>query len=715
LFVVCGEFVKLSPSVFIRIIRTHSYISIFISPEMVFWYNVRMAIQKIPGDVASRVEQLKKAIEHHRYLYHVLDKQEISDEALDSLKRELVTLETRYPELITPDSPSQRVAGEPLPEFVKIQHEVPQWSFNDAFTEEDILDFDARVKRFLREKYPNISPEYICELKIDGLKVVLTYKKGMLVTAATRGNGKIGEDVTMNVRTIESVPLRLKDDVDIIVEGEVWLAKKELTRINKERAKAGEPLFANPRNVAAGSIRQLDPKVVASRKLDVFVYDIAKYGKKMPATQKEELLEMKRLGFKTNPHFEKCKNTDDIIVYWKKWQKISKKEDYWIDGAVIKVNERKYQDELGYTGKAPRFGIAFKFPAEQVTTVVEDIVLQIGRTGVLTPVAHLTPVSVAGSTVSRATLHNEDEIKRLDVRVGDTVVLQKAGDVIPDIVKVVTEMRTGKEKPYVFPRNVPACGGDGSIERMEGMAAWRCVNKKSYSQQKRKFYHFVSKHAFDIEHMGPKNIDLFLEHGLIVNFDDIFSLKKGDLLTLPRFAEKSAENIIEAIQARKEISLPRFITALSVPNVGEETAEDLAEKFGTVENLEKATMEELENISGIGSVVAESVIDWFKEKENKALVHRLLKHVSLSRRNLDNKKSLTLAGKSFVLTGTLATMSRDEAKQKIKDMGGDVVGSVSKNTDYVVAGTDPGSTKYDKAQELGVKILDEDEFLKMLE
>lgn len=670
-----------------------------------------MTEHKPPKEAEERLLQLKKTIEHHRYLYHVLDKQEISDEALDSLKRELVTLEMRYPELITPDSPSQRVAGEPLPEFVKIEHEVPQWSFNDAFTEEDIEDFDVRVKRFLQEKYPGIIPDYICELKIDGLKVVLTYKKGLLVTAATRGNGKVGEDVTMNVRTIESVPLRLTDEVDIIVEGEVWLSKKELVRINKEREKKGEPLFANPRNVAAGSIRQLDPKVVASRKLDVFVYDIAKYAKKMPATQKEELEELKRLGFKVNPHFEKCRSTADIISFWKKWQKASKKEDYWIDGAVIKVDERKYQEELGYTGKAPRFGIAFKFPAEQVTTVVEDIVLQIGRTGVLTPVAYLTPVSVAGSTVSRATLHNEDEIKRLDVRVGDTVVLQKAGDVIPDIVKVVTEMRTGKEKPYEFPKNVPACGGDGSIERMEGEAAWRCVNKNSFAQQKRKFYHFVSKHAFDVEHMGPKNIDLFLEHGLIVNFDDIFSLKKGDLLTLPRFAEKSAENIIEAIQARKEIFLPRFITALSIPNVGEETAEDLAEKFGTLENIENATKEELENISGIGGVVAESVYQWFREKENKDLVRRLLKHVTILR--LHKKKATPFSGQSFVLTGSLSSMSRDEAKQKIKDLGGDVVGSVSKNTSYLVAGEDPGS-KYEKAQEFGVEVLDEDEFLRLI-
>lgn len=663
------------------------------------------------AEAKERIGYLKKTIEHHRYLYHVLDRQEMSDMALDSLKRELVDIEMKYPELITPDSPSQRVAGEPSPQFQKVAHEVEQWSFNDAFTEEDMYDFDARVKRFLREPFGDVSPEYTCELKIDGLKVVLTYEKGLLKTAATRGNGKVGEDVTMNVRTIESVPLRLAEETDIVVEGEVWLGESELKRINKEREKAGEPLFANPRNVAAGSIRQLDPKVVASRKLDVFVYDIARYGKPYE-TQIKELEELKRLGFKVNPHFELAHGIKDVIEYWKKWQKKSKREDYWIDGVVVKVNERKFQEVLGYTGKAPRFGIALKFPAEQVTTVVEDIVLQIGRTGVLTPVAHLRPVLVAGSTVSRATLHNEDEIKRLDVRVGDTVILQKAGDVIPDIVSVVKEMRTGKEKQYKFPSHVPACGGDGRIERIEGEAAWRCVNKTSYSQQKRKFYHFVSKHAFDIEHMGPKNIDLLLENGLITNFDDIFSLKRGDLLSLPRFAEKSADNLLEAIEEKKNIPLSRFIVSLSIPNVGEETAEDLAERFGELENIEKAAEEELENISGIGGVVAQSIFDWFHEEENTELVRRLLKHVRVSSPQKKHS-SLPLAGKSFVLTGTLSSMSRDEAKQKIKDRGGDVVGSVSKNIGFVVAGADPGS-KYDKAQELGVEILDEDAFLALM-
>lgn len=660
-------------------------------------------------DAKERVEQLKKTIEHHRYLYHVLDKQEISDEALDSLKRELSELEMKYPELITSDSPTMRVAGEPSPEFAKVEHAVQQWSFNDAFTKEDMRDFDARVKRFLKDKHGDVSLEYVCELKIDGLKVVLTYEKGLLKTAATRGNGKVGEDVTVNVRTIESVPLRLKEEVDIIVEGEIWLSRREFERINQERKKSGDPLFANPRNVAAGSIRQLDPKIVAGRKLDAFIYDIARYSN-VPETQMEELEELKRLGFKVNPHFECARDMEKVIEFWKKWRGKSRHEEYWIDGIVVKVNERKYQETLGYTGKAPRFAIAFKFPPEQVITVVENIVLQIGRTGVLTPVAHLRPVMVAGSMISRATLHNEDEIKRLDVRVGDTIILQKAGDVIPEIVGVMKEMRTGKEKAFRFPSRVPACGGEGLIERIEGEVAWRCVNKNSFEQQKRKFYHFVGKHAFDIEHLGPKNIDLFLEHGLIANFDDIFSLKRGDILSLPRFAEKSADNLLSAIEEKKNIPLFRFLVSLSIPNVGEETAEDIAGHFGTLEKAQQAKLEELEKISGIGDVVARSVFDWFHDKENKNLVERLLHHVKILPQ--EKKKNLPFSGKSFVLTGTLSVLSRDEAKKKIKSLGGHVANAVSKNTDFLVAGENPGS-KYGKAQELGVKILNEKIFLSL--
>src|SRR3989344_2316667 len=379
----------------------------------------------------ARYLKLKETINHYRRLYHVYDKEEISQSALDSLKHELSEIEKQYPVMIAPDSPSQRVSGEPLPFFKKVRHKVAQWSFNDAFTQDEIRDFDARVKRFLKSSFGDLSPEYVCELKIDGLKIVLEYEKGILKVAATRGDGVVGEDVTNNIRTIESVPLSLTRPADIIVEGEVWMSSKNLEALNKIRAKEGEPLFANPRNAAAGGIRQLDPALAAKRKLDVFIYDVAQTSEEFPPTQIEELEYLRELGFKVNPHHALAETIDEVIRYWEEWKSKGRQQGYWIDGIVVKINEKKYEEALGYTVKAPRFAIAFKFPAEQVTTVVENIVLQIGRTGVLTPVAHLTPVSVAGSVVSRATLHNEDEIKRLDVRVGDTVVLQKAGDVIP--------------------------------------------------------------------------------------------------------------------------------------------------------------------------------------------------------------------------------------------------------------------------------------------
>ena len=669
-------------------------------------------MNQIPRETIERYEQLKKTIEYHRHLYHVEDRMEISEAALDSLKDELVKIEAQFPQLITSDSPSQRVAGEPLPEFVKVEHTVAQWSFNDAFTEEDIQEFDARVKRFLETEGLDTAPTYDCELKIDGLKVVLTYEQGLLVRAATRGNGTVGEDVTQNIRTIESVPLRLIEAINVTVEGEVWLSKKHFDELNKRQAAAGEPLFANPRNVAAGSIRQLDPKVTASRKLDYFAYDLAATEGAFPATQIEELARIKALGFKVNPNSELAANIEEVILYWKKWQKKAKNQDYWIDGVVVKVNERRLQEVLGYTGKAPRFGIAFKFPAEQVTTMLEDIVFQVGRTGVVTPVAHLRPVSVAGSTVSRATLHNEDEIKRLDVRIGDTVILQKAGDVIPDIVRVLPELRTKDSKPFVWPTHIAECGGDGSIERIPGQAAWRCVVKDSFVQTQRKFHHFASRIAYNIDGLGPKILDLLLEHKLISTFDDIFTLKKGDLLALPRFAEKSVDNLLEAIEARRTVPMSRFLVALSIPNVGEETAIDVAEHFGSIEKLMNASLEDLMAVYGIGEVVAQSFHSWFAEKNNQALVKRLLKQVTVtSVEKADAAKKF--AGKTFVLTGTLETMSRDEAKEKIRALGGDVSSSVSVKTDYVVAGAEAG-TKLEKAQELGVKVLSEEEFLRMV-
>ncbi len=668
-------------------------------------------------EIIERLAKLKASIEYHRYNYHVLDKPEISDEALDSLKNELVKIETEYPELITPDSPSQRVAGTPLPEFKKVAHKVPQWSFNDAFTIEDIKEFDARTKRFLKsETGKDIWPSYVCELKIDGLKIVSEYKNGLLVAAATRGDGKVGEDVTMNIRTIESVPLRLNKDVDIIVEGEVWLSKSNFEKLNKEQERKGKPLFANPRNVAAGSIRQLDPSIVAERRLETFTYDIASYGEKMPAKQELELTLLNELGFKVNKYFEPCRDIDEVISFWQKWQKKKDSLDYFIDGVVVKVNEKEYQDILGFTGKAPRYGIAFKFQAEQVTTIVEDIQLQIGRTGVLTPVAHLRPVLVAGSTVSRATLHNEDEIKRLDVRVGDTVILQKAGDVIPDIVKVLTEFRSGKEKPYVFPKKVSECGGDGSIERIPGQAAYRCVFKNSFAVQRRRLYHFASKHAFDIDGLGPKIVDKLLDSQLISNASDIFSLKAGDLATLEGFKEKSVTNLLEAIEKARDVSLARFIISLSIPQVGEETANDLAVHFKTLDSLREASVEEMQAINGVGDVVAESIYSWFRDGINKEAVQKLLKQVRIKHEDSvrTTSKKQTLSGKTFVLTGTLPTLERDEAKEKIRVLGGNVSSSVSAKTDYVVAGESAGS-KYDKAVELGVTILDEDEFLKLLE
>ena len=709
-------------------------------------------------ETQARILKLRTTIEHHRYNYHVLDKEEISAEALDSLKRELSELELQYPEFVDMHSPSQRIAGEPLKEFEKVPHKVAQWSYNDAFTESDMRAFDERVKRFVKDAFGEVgtarvpNPTYVCELKIDGLKVVLEYVDGKLVCAATRGDGKVGENVTHNVRTIESIPLALRRPENVIVEGEVWLSKKHFEQLNAEQEKLGLPLFANPRNVAAGSIRQLDPKITASRKLDVFIYDLAQVAvlrdevaAGTPILQSNELTYLKELGFKVNKHARVCKTIDDVLDFWNEWKNKSKNQDYWIDGVVVKVNEIKYQEALGYTGKAPRFGIAFKFPAEQVTTVVEDIQLQVGRTGVLTPVAHLRPVEVAGSVVSRATLHNQDEIERLDVRIGDTVILQKAGDVIPDIVQVLTELRPKGTRAYTFPTHVPECGGDGSIERIPGQVAYRCVFRGGAAEHRRKLYHFVSKKCFDIDGLGPKQIDAFLENNLISSSDDIFTLKKGDMLPLPRFAEKSVDNILQAIEKARSVSFARFIFALSIDHVGEETAEDIAKHFGSfkefyekvtsekekdnraqgkkegiqVTGVKSSAFEELSAIYGIGEKVAESIVNWFSNSDNQKLVGRLLAQVNvldekLDTSNTDILKNSKIYGKTFVLTGTLPTMSRDDAKAKIKALGGDVTGSVSKNTDYVLAGEEAGS-KLDKAVELGVKVLSEEEFLKMIQ
>ena len=668
----------------------------------------------ISKETKQRVLKLREIIDYHNHLYHTLDRPEISDPAYDALVRELLELEAKYPELVTSDSPTQRVGDVPLQEFEKVSHAVPQWSFDDAFDEEDIRNFDKRVRRNLISKFgEDVTYTYTTELKIDGLKVVLTYKDGELVTAATRGDGRVGENVTQNVKTIKSIPHKLKESASLVVEGEIYMPKSVFDNLNKQREKNGEELYANPRNVAAGSLRQLDPSITRSRNLSSFIYDIASYDGDLPDSQLDELNRLEELGFNVNKDRKKFDNIEGVIKYWQKWQKSKDKEDYLVDGIVVKVDEKHFQETLGHTAKAPRFGIAFKFQAEQVTTVVEDITLQIGRTRVLTPVAILRPVLVAGSTVSRATLHNEDEIKRKDIRIGDTVIIQKAGDVIPEVVKVLEDLRTGKEKKFNFPTHFPLCGGDGKIERVPGQVAYRCVAKNSFEQQRRKLEHFVSKKVFDIDGLGKKVVAQLMEAGLISSFDDIFKLKRGDLETLERFGEKSINNLLDSVEKAREVTLARFIASLSIPQVGEETARDLAEHFKTAENFAQAESRDLDTLDGVGPIIARSIVDWFEDGENKKVFNNLLLQVRIQPVKhpvFDSK----FKGKSFVITGTLESMSREEAKEKIRELGGEVRESVSKNVDYLVAGEKAGE-KLAKAQEFGLIILNEEKFMGLID
>jgi DNA ligase (NAD+) len=654
---------------------------------------------------------LKKTLEYHRDLYYAKEAPEIADEEYDALEREMIALENQFPSLKKNSSPTQKVGGVASDGFKKVKHKVAQWSFNDVFDEEEIIAFDKRVKRALGEELKDDDLEYTCELKIDGLKIVLEYQNGELVTAATRGDGVTGEDVTINVKTIESIPHKIKLSDELIVEGEIYLSKKRFEQINSEIEKSGGQLYANPRNLASGTLRQLDSEMVRKRKLDVFIYDIAKAVDE-PDTQYEELKWLSQKGFVVNKDFILAKSIGDVIKFWKKWSALKDKQEFMIDGVVVKVNNKKYQKSLGYTGKAPRFAIAFKFPAEQTTTVVEDIAFQVGRTGVITPVAHLKPVLIAGSKVSRATLHNEDEIKRLDVRIGDTIVLQKAGDIIPQVVKVVKELRPKNAKPFIFPEKIAECGGDGKIERVPGESAYRCVNKNSYAVQLQKLAYFASKKSFDIEGLGPKQVQQVVDAGLVQTPVDIFTLKVGDLLQLERFAEISANKLIESINNSREVDLEKMIVGLSIDNVGEETAFLLAKRFGDIEKIKSAGIEELKFIDGIGEVVADSIFNWFKDSVNLEMLENLLKEIKISKLD-SSKQNKKIEGKNFVLTGSLENFSRDEAKDLIRDFGGNISSSVSKNTDYVVSGEKSGS-KYDKAVQLGVEILNEEQFSKLL-
>ncbi|MFA6354058.1 MAG: NAD-dependent DNA ligase LigA [Candidatus Paceibacterota bacterium] len=667
-----------------------------------------------------RIDKLIDQIDELRYRYHVLNDPTVSDEVYDSLQQELVELEKQFPDLKRPDSPLARIGGRPLDKFVKVTHAVRQWSFNDAFSAEEIYDWQERIENILaKELGHQVKPEFVCELKIDGLHVVLTYEKGLLKLAATRGDGLIGEDVTQNIKTIQSVPLRLKKPVDVIVEGEVWLSEKQLAEINRQRKITGEPEFANPRNAAAGTIRQLDSKIVAQRKLDNFVYDWSGGKEKLPESQFEELQELRKLGFKVNDHFKLCKSIEEVIEYWKEWQKKRSKESYWIDGVVIKTNLRKYQNILGYVGKAPRWAIAFKFPAEEVTTVVEDIDVQVGRLGTLTPVAHLRPVKLAGTVVKRATLHNEDQIRRLGIKIGDTVVIRKAGEIIPEVVSVLPKLRTGQEKEFKMPKVCPVCGSEVERRTMTGKGgeqsvALFCTNSNCFAVKQRQMIHFVSKKAFDIDGLGEKIVIQLMEEDLLKTPADIFRLEVDDLLPLERFAAKSAENLIATIGQAKKISLARFIYSLGIEHVGEETAISLANHFGTLEKLETAREEDLEKVGDIGPVVSASIVVWLADKKNQELFKDFIKvGVEILHEKPKIKTSGPLVSKKIAVTGTLPTLSRDEAKDSIRQAGGDWVSSVSANTDYVLAGENAGS-KYNKAKELGVKIIDEKEFLRLI-
>jgi DNA ligase (NAD+) len=669
-------------------------------------------------DIKKRAEKLAELIAYHGKLYHEKDTPEISDEAYDSLVRELALIRSQYPEMRDVSLVIDAVGGRPDDAFSKVTHRVRQWSFDNVFSDDELREWEARLHRFLeKEARTSKNVSYVSEHKIDGLKVVLEYTKGELVRACTRGDGVVGEDITHTALTIKDIPKVLKRPVTLVAVGEAWLSQDEFLRINTAREACGEQLFANPRNAAAGSLRQLDPEITRKRKLSFFAYDIDYVDEStldgVPKTQFEELSLLKLLGFVTNPHAKLCASLDEVIAEYWKWVPKKQSMPYGMDGTVVKVNEVAIQKALGYTAKSPRFGIAYKFPSEEATTVVEDIVLQVGRTGVVTPVAHLRPVLIAGSTVSRATLHNEDQIKRLDIRIGDTVVLQKAGDVIPEILSVVLSLRPKNARPYIFPKKVAECGGDGSIERVSGMSAYRCVAKDSDVLHRRRLCYFVSRGAMNIDGVGPRIIDVLLDNNLINTASDLFTLTPGDFDGLPGFKEKSAQNIIHAIHAVRMVPLHRLLIALSIEHVGEETARIIADAMGTIENIRSATKEELADIYGVGEIVADSLVTWLSDAEHAKELDILLSHISIIEPKRSDKDSLPLSGKTLVFTGTLPTLGRTEAEELAREYGGSVSSSVSKQTSYVVVGSDPGS-KAEKAERLGVTILDEAGFRALL-
>lgn len=668
-------------------------------------------------DAKKRIEQLTSLVEFHREKYHKEDTPEISDEAYDSLLRELEELEELFPQFKTNQSPTEKVGGSVLAVFKKVSHKNRQWSYGNIFTKEDLIEWEKRIHRFVeKEGIDTKGIEYCLELKIDGLKIIAEYKDGILVEVATRGDGRVGEDVTLQAKTIQSLPHVLKQKIDCIVVGEAWMRKSDLVEINNERTKQGLPLFANPRNAGAGALRQLDPKETAKRNLQTFMYALdVRSGEDKPKTQEEELLMLKKLGFSINGAYKICDGLECIESHYEEWNKIHHNQEYGIDGLVININQKNICEALGYTAKAPRYGVAYKFKSVEATTVVEDIHVQIGRTGALTPVAWLRPTLVDGSMVSRATLHNQDEIDRLDIRIGDTVIIKKAGDIIPEIVKVLTELRTGSEKKFSIEKYASKHGWEiekGETASDESSVAWYLKNKNHPAIVLENLIHFVSKKGMNIVGFGEKIVERFFELGLVSTRSDIYTLKKGDILSLEQFKEKSAQNLIDAIEKSKNTTLSKFLFALGIRHVGEETARLLAEEFENMESLVSKTVEELSIVDGVGVTVAESIVSWFGDKENKKELEEILSYINIGGKVASDVPQV-FDGKTFVITGTLDSMSRDEAKEEILQRGGKVSSTVSSKTNYLLAGENPGS-KMDKARELGVEILSEIDFRKMI-
>lgn len=661
-------------------------------------------------EIKNRIEKLREEISRLRFEYHVKNSPNVTDDVYESLTRELHDLEKKYPEYADVNSAVNRVAGEPLPKFKKVTHIARMMSMNDAFSEQDMLDWEMRISKLMDDASKRL--DYFCELKLDGLSASLIYENGIFVQGATRGDGFIGEDITENLKMIETVPLKLVAPYPeyLEVRGEVVMPKRGWRMLNKSQETLGKPTFANTRNAAAGSVRQLDPNIVKERHLDFFAWDIKQIsGVNIETLETHSNIHnsLRKLGFNVAPYEKKCKNLSEVFNFIDEIGKVRDDLPYGTDGMVVSVNDLEIQKHLGVVGKAPRYMMAFKYPAERATTTVIDITVNVGRTGAVTPLAHFAPTLVAGSTVSKATLHNMDQIERLDIRIGDTVVIAKAGDVIPEVVEVLKNMRTGKEKKFKMPKSCPVCGS--KIEQQKESVAYYCMNKNCPARNRRGMQHFVN--IFEIYTIGPKILDRLKDEGLISDVADLFTLTTADLSGLERFGAKSADNIVNSIESHKKVPLWRFIYALGVMHVGEQTAQDVASHFGSLGKIMDADEDKINNIPNIGPVVSRSIYEFFNDKSNIDLINKLLEN-GVSVFNLKPKKS-TLSGKTFVLTGTLPTLSRDEAKKKILEQGGKVSSSVSKNTTYVLAGEEAGS-KYDDAVKLGITILDEDAFLKLL-